>query len=103
MRRVHILATAAQNNGDIQKTAQEMREFENAQDYAASSVVSGPAVIVQSVDGNDGGKHRKSIAESISGSQGGQISHSGTVLSRTITEKMSMLENEDQIDKEAII
>ena len=43
----------------------DLKEFDNGQDY---NTISGPAVIVQSVDGGD--KHRKSVAESATGSGG---------------------------------
>ena len=54
MRRVHILAEANKQNIDVK----DLAEFDNAQDYNS---VSGPAVIVQSVDGAN---KRKSVAES---------------------------------------
>lgn len=43
----------------------DLKEFDNGQDY---NTISGPAVIVQSVDGVD--KPRKSVAESATGSGG---------------------------------
>ena len=98
MRRVHILATAGQTNTDPAKVAQDLKEFD-AQEHAAPNA-SGPAAVIQSMDGKEGVKHRKSIGISnATDSQGGLVSHSGTVLSRTATEKISMFENDEQIDK----
>ena len=98
IRRVHLLAQAGKHE-DENGNPIDPKDL----DESSISAPGGPAVIIQSLDGTHGDRHRKSIAASDGmGSQGG-ISHSGTIVSRTMTDKISMLDGNDDIEKELVV
>ena len=113
MRRVHLLAAVGGGEEKDHSSGYHSRGL--AQDLAGAHhdtsvnrTGGGPAVIIQSIDekaGFDQSRTRnRSLADAkadgsmqnVSGP--GQISHSGTLLSRTVTDKMSMLEHQDSFE-----
>ena len=94
LRRVQML-----NNGGKE---QPVEQFAPSNSLTKSN---GPAVIVQSVDiHGEGARHRQSLSDAAgAGGSQGQINHSNTVLSRSMTDKISMLDRQESIEKEPIV